>query len=347
MLLDPLIPTTLLDNVPIVNPTTPGTTPNPTSPSTEPITNPTTPITTPTTQTPIPGTSSGGSWCIANQGASPTALQVALDYACGYGGADCSAIQTGGSCYEPNTIQDHASYAFNDYYQKHPAPTSCVFGGTAQLTNTDPSKGNCHYAASSPTRRGLGVWFGGTNSTPKLCQLCIIQLLADVCHNVTCCCKQNLDIKAGRSTQNPNSRGKKKEKEEMAVPLLSKKIVKKRVKQFKRPQSDRKISVKTNWRRPKGIDSRVRRKFKGCTLMPNIGYGSDKKTRHYLPNGFKKFVVHNVGELELLMMHNRTYCAEIAHDVSTKKRKEIVERAAQLDVVVTNKLARLRSQEDE
>ncbi|KAA0057090.1 60S ribosomal protein L32-1 [Cucumis melo var. makuwa] len=170
----------------------------------------------------------------------------------------------------------------------------------------------------------------------------------------------------------------------MAVPLLSKKIVKKRTKKFKRPQSDRKISVKVNlcfflllfcfcmyivectlrkmmicivapvlvaswenWRRPKGIDSRVRRKFKGCTLMPNIGYGTDKKTRHYLPNGFKKFVVHNVNELELLMMHNRTYCAEIAHDVSTKKRKEIVERAAQLDVVVTNKLARLRSQEDE
>ena len=39
--------------------------------------------------------------------------------------------------------------------------------------------------------------------------------------------------------------------------------------------------------------------------MPNIGYGSDKKTRHYLPNKFKKFVVHNVKEVELLMMHNR------------------------------------------
>ncbi|VFQ61563.1 unnamed protein product [Cuscuta campestris] len=133
----------------------------------------------------------------------------------------------------------------------------------------------------------------------------------------------------------------------MAVPLLNKRIVKKRVKKFKRAQSDRYVSVKPSWRRPKGIDSRVRRKFKGCTLMPNIGYGSNKKTRFFLPNGFKKFVVHNVQDLELLMMHNRTYCAEIAHNISTKKRKEIVERAAQLDVVVTNKLARLRSQEDE
>ncbi|GAB4827274.1 hypothetical protein Ancab_034163 [Ancistrocladus abbreviatus] len=99
---------------------------------------------TPMTTTP---TSSGGAWCIANPSASPTALQVALDYACGYGGADCSAIQPGGSCYNPNTARDHASYAFNDYYQKNPIATSCVFGGTAELTYTDPSSGNCRYAS--------------------------------------------------------------------------------------------------------------------------------------------------------------------------------------------------------
>lgn len=44
-----------------------------------------------------------------------------------------------------------------------------------------------------------------------------------------------------------------------------------------------------SWRRPKGIDSRVRRKFKGCGVtMPNIGYGTNKKTRHVLPNGVTK-----------------------------------------------------------
>ncbi|KAL6181237.1 hypothetical protein ACLB2K_047892 [Fragaria x ananassa] len=111
----------------------------------------------------------------------------------------------------------------------------------------------------------------------------------------------------------------------MAVLLLKKVIVKRRVKQFKLPQSDRKICVKTNCRRPRGIYSCVWRMFKGVTLMPNIGYGSDKKTRHYLPNHFKKFVVHDVKELEVLMMHNRTYCAETAHNISTRKRMEIVE----------------------
>lgn len=40
-------------------------------------------------------------------------------------------------------------------------------------------------------------------------------------------------------------------------------------------------------------------------MMPNIGYGSNKKTKHLLPNGFLKYIIHNVSDLNLLLMHNR------------------------------------------
>ncbi|WP_411024657.1 eL32 family ribosomal protein, partial [Salmonella sp. s55962] len=113
-------------------------------------------------------------------------------------------------------------------------------------------------------------------------------------------------------------------------PIQTIRIVKKRRKRFRRHQSDRVMRVKPSWRRPKGIDNRVRRRFKGMMRMPNIGYGSNRKTRHLLPNGFKKFVVRNKRELEMLMMNNRKFCAEIFHGVSARKRKEIVERAQQL-----------------
>merc|ERR1712020_433344 len=134
----------------------------------------------------------------------------------------------------------------------------------------------------------------------------------------------------------------------MAItPASRPKIVKKRTKKFIRHQSDRYDKVKQSWRKPKGIDNRVRRKFKGMYLMPNIGYGSSKTTRHMMPSGFRKVLIHNVKELEVLMMQNKKYCAEIAHGVSAKNRKVLVERAAQLAIRITNPNARMRSEENE
>ena len=116
----------------------------------------------------------------------------------------------------------------------------------------------------------------------------------------------------------------------MPTPADKKKIVKKRTKKFTRFQADRFKRMNPAWRKPRGIDGRVRRRFKGSTLMPKIGYGSDKKTRFRLKNGFYKFVVRCPADLEMLLMHNEKYCVEVAHNIGAKKRKEIVERADQL-----------------
>nr|XP_016465134.1 PREDICTED: uncharacterized protein PB18E9.04c-like isoform X1 [Nicotiana tabacum] len=158
------VPSTTPVSVPNTNPvnsplpiTNPVTTPSTNPPVSNPVTtNPSppvggvpviTPVTPPaTTNAPI---APGQSWCVAKNGAMETALQSALDYACGMGGANCLAIQQGGSCYNPNTMQNHASYAFNSYFQKNPTQTSCDFGGTAMITNSNPSTGSCIFPNSA------------------------------------------------------------------------------------------------------------------------------------------------------------------------------------------------------
>ncbi|KAK0590456.1 hypothetical protein LWI29_027408 [Acer saccharum] len=162
-----IIPTTPTPSTPIINPTS-----NPDSMSPATLTPNITPGST-STYPVVVGGGGGGSWCVASQSASKTALQVALDYACGYGGADCSAIQSGGSCYNPNSLRDHASYAFNVYYQKNPIPSSCNFGGTAVTTSTDPSTGSCQYPSTSTSSSVLNTTnsngatvYGAVPSTP-------------------------------------------------------------------------------------------------------------------------------------------------------------------------------------
>ncbi|XHG04380.1 60S ribosomal protein L32, variant 3 [Aspergillus wentii] len=100
--------------------------------------------------------------------------------------------------------------------------------------------------------------------------------------------------------------------------------------------------------------------------MPSIGYGSNKKTKHMAPSGHKAFLVQNPKDVELLLMHNRTYAAEyvtrnyeiesypkhlnniltkktrIGHAVSSRKRVDIIAKAKALGVKVTNPKGRVQ-----
>ncbi|KAJ0507373.1 putative glucan endo-1,3-beta-D-glucosidase [Helianthus annuus] len=85
-------------------------------------------------------------WCVAKPSVPSEKLQVALDYACGAGGADCGPIKPNGSCYSPDSVVAHASYAFNSYWQKNKKNGGvCGFEGTAMLISSDPSFLHCRF----------------------------------------------------------------------------------------------------------------------------------------------------------------------------------------------------------
>lgn len=80
-------------------------------------------------------------FCVAKDGADAKMLQAALDWACGPGKVDCSELLQGQSCYEPDSVGAHASYAFDSYYHKMGmASGTCYFNGVAAITTSDPSK---------------------------------------------------------------------------------------------------------------------------------------------------------------------------------------------------------------
>ena len=79
-------------------------------------------------------------------------------------------------------------------------------------------------------------------------------------------------------------------------------------------------------------------------LSPKVGYGTNAQ----LParaafSGFYKFRVNNVKELELLLMHNRKFAAEISHAVSpSASGRRSWQRANQLNIKVTNAFAKVQ-----
>ncbi|KAB0372228.1 hypothetical protein FD755_016020 [Muntiacus reevesi] len=130
-------------------------------------------------------------------------------------------------------------------------------------------------------------------------------------------------------------------------PHLKPKITQKGTKRLIQHQSEQYVKIKQNWRKPRGNDDRVCWRFKGQILMPSISYESNKKTRYMLPSGFEKYLIHNVKEPEVLLMDKKSYCAETAHNVSSRNHKAIVKRAAQLAIRITNPNTSLHNEENE
>ncbi|MCD6465528.1 50S ribosomal protein L32e [Candidatus Bathyarchaeota archaeon] len=112
------------------------------------------------------------------------------------------------------------------------------------------------------------------------------------------------------------------------------KKVKSKKPEFRRQESWRYKRVKENWRRPRGIDSKMRRKVKGWPATVNIGYRGPKLARGLHPSALREVLVYNPDDLREI--NPETEAIRIAHTVGARKRAEILSRARELGIHVLN-----------
>ena len=103
---------------------------------------------------------------------------------------------------------------------------------------------------------------------------------------------------------------------------------------FKRHMHEAYKRIGTSWRKPRGIQSKVKIKQKSRPRMPNAGYGAPKELRYLHPSGFKEVLVHNVNEL--LNLDKAKEAARIAHTVGERKRNEVLKKAEEMKIKVLN-----------
>ncbi|MGD9131431.1 MAG: 50S ribosomal protein L32e [Candidatus Bathyarchaeota archaeon] len=103
---------------------------------------------------------------------------------------------------------------------------------------------------------------------------------------------------------------------------------------FRRQESWRYKRVGDTWRKPHGIDSKMRKKVKGWPVSPTVGYRSPKKTRGLHPSGFVETRVQSVEDLGGI--DPELQAIRIARTVGGRKRVEILASAEEKGIHVLN-----------
>jgi len=123
-------------------------------------------------------------------------------------------------------------------------------------------------------------------------------------------------------------------------PSLSQKALKVRARaknkkpKFVRAESWKYDRFSVSWRRPRGLDNKIRRKIKGWPAGVSVGYKGPKIARGLHPSGYREVLVYNAQDISTI--EPATQAARIAHTVGKRKRALIIAEAKKLNVKILN-----------
>lgn len=103
--------------------------------------------------------------------------------------------------------------------------------------------------------------------------------------------------------------------------------------EFKQQNFGRKKRISDRWRRPRGLQSKMRHRFKGYPIMISKGWRSPVEIRGNSLKGYETVLISNVLELDKV---KKDQAVIISGKVGNKKRLAIVEKAEILKIPVIN-----------
>jgi large subunit ribosomal protein L32e len=104
--------------------------------------------------------------------------------------------------------------------------------------------------------------------------------------------------------------------------------------EFVRPESWRYDRLHPEWRKPKGLDNKVRKSIKGWPRRVKVGYRGPASVRGYHSSGHVEVLVYNAEDLSKVVPGKEV--VRMGGTVGARKRAEIMKRASELGLRVLN-----------
>jgi len=104
--------------------------------------------------------------------------------------------------------------------------------------------------------------------------------------------------------------------------------------QFKRTCSHKFKRLDTNWRRPRGLQGKQRRKYVAKGALAQVGYGSPAAVKGLHPSGYSDVLITSIADLELV--DPSFEAIRIARTIGAQKKAIILAKAEELGIKVLN-----------
>lgn len=116
--------------------------------------------------------------------------------------------------------------------------------------------------------------------------------------------------------------------------LTLRKSIKKRKPKFTMQDLHKRSELKDKWRKPKGLQSKMRLSKKGYSRIVSIGWGSPSTVKYMHASG--KYVTSIQNKKDLLSINSETHVGEISSTVGLKNRLDLLSESIKKNIFIIN-----------